>query len=130
MATEILDARGPDRLPLVERPGGPTGRGPLRHGDDGGGGPNAAFDPGQFGLWAFLGTVTMLFIGFTSAYIVRRTGADWRPLPLPSLLWVNTGVLLLSSAALEVSRRRRNGLDLRGLRVWLGATALLASLFV
>jgi cytochrome c oxidase subunit 3 len=129
MATEILDARGPDRVPLVERPGGPTGRGPVRHGDDGGG-PSAAFDPGQFGLWAFLGTVTMLFIGFTSAYIVRRTGADWRPLPLPSLLWVNTGVLLLSSAALEVSRRRRDVLDLRGLRVWLGATALLAALFV
>src|SRR4029453_17971547 len=88
------------------------------------------FAPGHVVLWAFLGTVTILFIGFTSAYIVRRTGADWRPLPLPGLLWVNTGVLLLSNAALEVSRRRRSALALRGLRVWLGATALLASLFV
>ena len=129
MATEILDARGPDRVPLVERPGGPTNRGPVRHGD-GGGGPNATFDPAQFGLWAFLGTVSMLFIGFTSAYIVRRTGVDWRPLPLPGLLWVNTGVLLLSSAALEIARRRRNALDLAGLRAWLGATALLAASFV
>ena len=82
MATEILDARAPRPVPVVERPGGPRGRGPVGHGDDGGG-PNATFDPAQFGLWAFLGTVSMLFIGFTSAYIVRRTGLDWRPLPLP-----------------------------------------------
>ncbi|PYQ39955.1 MAG: hypothetical protein DMF77_19860 [Acidobacteria bacterium] len=129
MATEILDARAPRPVPLVERPGGPTGHGPIGRGDDGGG-PSAALDPAQFGLWAFLGTVSMLFIGFTSAYIVRRTGIDWRPLPLPRLLWWNTAALLLSSVALEVARRRRTALDLRGLRLWLGATALLAGLFV
>ena len=129
MATEILDARAPRPVPVVERPGGPTGQGPIGRGDDGGG-PNATFDPAQFGLWAFLGTVTMLFIGFTSAYIVRRTGVDWRPLPLPGLLWVNTGVLLLSSAALEFARRRRSALDLSGLRLWLGVTAVLAAGFV
>ncbi|HEY8149315.1 MAG TPA: cytochrome c oxidase subunit 3 [Vicinamibacteria bacterium] len=129
MATEILDARAPDRVPLVERAGGPGGQPPLGHGDDGGG-PGASFDPAQFGVWAFLGTVTMLFIGFTSAYIVRRTGIDWRPLPLPRLLWWNTAALLMSSAALEVARRRRAALDRSGLRAWLGATALLAAVFV
>ena len=129
MATELLDARAPGLVPIAERPVGPPGHGPRGRGDDGGG-PNATFDPGQFGLWAFLGTVSMLFIGFTSAYIVRRTGIDWRPLPLPRLLWWNTAALLLSSVALEVARRRRAALDLSGLRLWLGATALLASLFV
>jgi cytochrome c oxidase subunit 3 len=129
MATEILDARAPTLIPLVERPGGPTGRGPVDFGDDGGR-SSAGFDPAQFGLWAFLGTVTMLFIGFTSAYIVRRTGFDWRPLPAPRLLWWNTAALLLSSLSLEVARRRRSALDLGGLRLWLGATAVLAALFV
>ena len=129
MATEILDARAPYPVPVVEGPGGPTGQDPIGRGDDGSG-PSAAFDPAQFGLWAFLGTVSMLFIGFTSAYIVRRTGIDWRPLPLPRLLWWNTAALLFSSVALEVARRRRAALDLHGLRLWLGATALLASLFV
>jgi cytochrome c oxidase subunit III len=130
MATEIVDARAPGLVPISERAGGPTGRGPIDHGDDGGGGASFVFDPAQFGLWAFLGTVSMLFIGFTSAYIVRRTGFDWRPLPLPRLLWANTAALLLSSAALEIARRRQRALDLSGLRVWLGATALLAGLFV
>src|SRR6266851_3914243 len=113
MATELLDARVPVGRPLVERPGGPTGPGPVDFGDDGGG-PHAGWGPARFGLWAFLGTVSMLFIGFTSAYIVRRTGIDWRPLPLPRLLWWNTAALLLSSVALEVARRRRAALDLRG----------------
>jgi hypothetical protein len=85
MATEILEARVPAGRPTAGL-GGPTDHGPKGRGD-GGGDPRSGFDPAQFGLWAFLGTVTMMFIGFTSAYIVRRTGMDWRPLPAPALLF-------------------------------------------
>src|SRR5713101_538680 len=106
MATELLDARLPARPPLVDRPGSPGGHGPVDHGD-GGGDPHAGWDPARFGLWAFLGTVSMLFIGFTSAYIVRRTAVDWRALPAPALLWWNTAALLLSSVTLERARQRR-----------------------
>ncbi len=65
----------------------------------------------QLGLWMFLATVAMLFAAFTSAYVVRRSGSDWRTTPLPPILWVNTLVLAASSAALEAgtwfgSRRR------------------------
>lgn len=58
----------------------------------------------RLGLWLFLATVTMLFAAFTSAYIVRRSTGDWRPIALPSLLWINTAVLVLSSVAVEVAR--------------------------
>ena len=63
----------------------------------------------RLGLWMFLGTVTMLFAAFISAYIVRPSGDDWRPALLPSLFWVNTAALAASSLALEfagVSGRR------------------------
>ncbi len=74
----------------------------------------------RLGLWIFLGTVTMLFAGFTSAYLVRQAGPDWQPLPRPPILWVNTGVLLLSSVLLEIGRRRS-----ASVRRWVsGATAL------
>jgi cytochrome c oxidase subunit 3 len=127
MATELLEARVPAGGPAASL-GGPTDRGPVDPGD-GGGDPRSAFDPAQFGLWTFFGTVTMMFIGFTSAYIVRRTGADWRPLPVPSLLFWNTAALLSSSVAVEAARRRRAAFDLAGLRRWLGAAGLLALLF-
>jgi len=62
-------------------------------------------DLAQLGLLMFLGTVTMLFAAFASAYVVRKGGADWTNIPLPSILWVNTAVLALSSVALEAAWR-------------------------
>jgi cytochrome c oxidase subunit 3 len=59
----------------------------------------------QLGLWMFLATVAMLFAAFTSAYLVRQGGDDWSRVELPAILWVSTIVLVLSSAAVEGSRK-------------------------
>lgn len=56
-------------------------------------------------LAAFLATVTMLFAGFTSACLIRRTGSDWTRLELSPLALANTLVLLASSATIELARR-------------------------
>jgi len=96
----------------------------------GGGGPELFGDPDRFGLLAFLGTVTMMFVGFTSAYVVRRAAADWRPLDVPSLMWLNTAVLLVSSAALERSRRFLRAEDAADTLRWLAATGALGVAFV
>jgi cytochrome c oxidase subunit 3 len=82
-------------------------------------------DPDRFGLLAFLGTLSMMFIGLTSAYLVRQTASDWRPLPAPAILWWNTGALLLSSAALEAARRGLRRLDLLTARRSMAAAGLL-----
>jgi cytochrome c oxidase subunit 3 len=63
-------------------------------------------DQVKLGLWMFLSTVTMLFAAFASAYVVRRSGSDWRPVTLPSILWWNTLVLTASSAAVEIANSR------------------------
>lgn len=112
--------------------GGPGGSGGLGQpgGGEGPSGDGLFADPDRFGLWAFLGTVSMLFIGFTSAYILRRASADWQPLAAPPILWLNTAALFLSSATLETARRRLRSWDLSGARAWLGATGLLGTLFV
>lgn len=46
------------------------------------------------------GTV-MLFATFTSAYLIRRAGADWARVPLPAAAWIAAGVLAVSSAVLH-----------------------------
>jgi cytochrome c oxidase subunit 3 len=86
-------------------------------------------DPPRFGLLAFLGTISMMFIGLTSAYLVRRTAADWRPLPAPAILWWNTGALLLSSVVLEGARRGLRRVDLITARRAMGAAGLLGLTF-
>src|SRR3989442_14853878 len=71
----------------------------------------------RLGLLVALTPVLMLFVSFTSAYIVRqglptldpRTNTlvrDWIPVKLPRLLFVNTCVLLLSSVGMELARRQ------------------------
>src|SRR5712671_1958499 len=70
----------------------------------------------RLGLLVALTPILMLFVSFTSAYIVRqglptldpRTNTlvrDWFPLPLPVLLFFNTGLLLVSSVTMELARR-------------------------
>jgi cytochrome c oxidase subunit 3 len=84
----------------------------------------------ELGVWMFLATVTMLFAAFTSAYIVRRSGSDWRPLALPSLLWLNTLVLATSSVVLEVGRRHARGGRWQAARRAILATAACGLLFL
>jgi cytochrome c oxidase subunit III len=86
-------------------------------------------DPARLGLWLFLGTVTMLFVGFTSAYIARRGSGDWRPLALPPVLWANSLALVASSVTLEIARRRLRRWE-PGVVAWLSATGGLGALFV
>lgn len=84
----------------------------------------------HLGMGIFLGTVTMLFAAFSSAYIVRgATSQDWQAIPLPSFLWLNTLVIVISSVTLELARRagRRNAWRPAG--IWLGTTLVLAMLF-
>jgi cytochrome c oxidase subunit 3 len=98
---------------------------------EGGDGSSGLFgDTNRLGMLAFMGTVSMLFIGFTSAYIVRRASADWRPLRAPGLLWLNTAILLASSLTLETARQRLRGWDLQGARFFVAATGFLGLLFV
>jgi len=94
-----------------------------------GGGDGGRPDPGspdygarlrraRLGLAVALTPITMLFVAFTSAYIVRQglptfdphtntVVHDWIPVPLPTRLFlVNTVVLLLSSVTIEYARRQ------------------------
>lgn len=60
-----------------------------------------AMSPKKFGLWLFLATVFMLFMSLTSAYIVRQADGNWTFFELPSLFWMTTVVILLSSVTMQ-----------------------------
>jgi cytochrome c oxidase subunit III len=69
--------------------------------------------PAKIGLGVFLAVVGSLFALFISAYSMRMNMVDWRALPVPRLLWFNTGALVLSSVALQWAyvAARRNNMD-------------------
>jgi len=58
----------------------------------------------SIGLVTFLAVATSLFGLFISAYTIRMRLPDWNPLAEPDLLWINTGILLLSSVAYQWTR--------------------------
>jgi cytochrome c oxidase subunit 3 len=71
----------------------------------------------RLGLIVALTGVVMIFVSYSSAYIIRqglptldpRTGTlvhDWLPLHLPSFLLINTLVLLISTITMELARRQ------------------------
>lgn len=71
---------------------------------------NYAPPPASTGIWVLLFSITMTFLAFTSALIVRQGSAlDWQHLALPPILYFNTVVLLLSSVTLEIGRREIRG---------------------
>jgi cytochrome c oxidase subunit III len=71
----------------------------------------ASLPAAKVGLGVFLAVAGSLFALLISAYSMRINLADWRALPVPQLLWFNTGVLVVSSVALQwayVAARRND----------------------
>ena len=100
-------------------------------GDYGKGGDGARrVETAKLGLWVAMGSISMLFASFTSAYIVRSAGQDWVPLEIPAILWLNTAILLLSSVTMEVSRRSFHRWQPITFRKWLLVTAVLGAAFL
>src|SRR5215208_6162915 len=71
-----------------------------------------------------------LFALMLTAYVMRMQLADWTPLPKLNLLWVNTGVLILSSVGLQWARDASVQEDMYGVKVGLLAGGVAAIAFI
>jgi len=111
--------------PLIGR-GGRSGKPPLSGsggGDDSGKNGSSPdyihrLRRARLGLFVLMVPIAMLFVSFTSAYVVRKglpslnqntnqLRTDWIPVDLPiQLLGVNTALLLASSVTIELARRK------------------------
>ncbi len=59
------------------------------------------------GVWVAMASIVMTFAAFTSAMIVRQGSSyDWQHFSLPSVLYLDTAVLLASSLVLEMARKK------------------------
>lgn len=57
--------------------------------------------PMKLALWVSLASITMMFAGFLSAYVVRQAAGNWFEFTLPKLFLVSTAIILMSSASLH-----------------------------
>src|SRR5437870_3943466 len=111
--------------PPLDPPGGRGGDGSPDSGSS-----MFPISKGQIGLWILLTAIIMLFAGLSSAYIVLRGVPDWQNIELPSLLWPNTAILLLSSFTIEFSRRAVRKNHLQTMKGWLAISGVLGLAFI
>ena len=86
--------------------------------------------PHKFTLWVAIGSIVMMFAGLTSAYIVKRSQANWALLEMPRIFWVSTGVILLSSLTIYLAPKAFGDRQMKKYRQLLGLTALLGLVFL
>ncbi len=71
-------------------------------------------NPQKFALWLGMGSIIMMFTGWTSAYIVKHAAGNWLEFGLPSLFYVSVGLIVLSSITLHISyisyKKQKEGL--------------------
>lgn len=107
-------------------------------GSGGGGGDGYESGPpiesAKLAMWVLLCSLAMLFLGFTSAYVVLRSGApSWPPPGLPALppwLWVSTAVIALSAFTMHTATASLKKGKVDRLKAALFVTAILGLLFL
>lgn len=89
-----------------------------------------SMNPKKFSLWLFMASIVMLFGAWTSAYIVKRGDAEWTEIVLPWHLWVNTGVIVLSSLTMLGATRAARKDNQSLLRLMIAITTILGVAFL
>jgi cytochrome c oxidase subunit III len=93
-------------------------------------GPAAAAVAARRWILVMLMPLTIMFLLVISAYLMRRTVADWQALTLPWHLFLSTALLVGSSAAFEWARRAVAIADLVAVRRGLMVAGALAFAFL
>ena len=82
------------------------------------------------GLGVFATVATSFFALFISAYFMRRQGMDWRPVAVPTVLWLNTAILIAASALFQRARYAARRKTMEALRNSLLAGGILTWIFL
>ncbi|MEN9701101.1 MAG: hypothetical protein RIR55_416 [Bacteroidota bacterium] len=86
--------------------------------------------PYQFFLWGGLGSIVMMFAGLTSAYIVKKSQANWLEFELPNVFMISTVVILISSFTIQMAVKKQKELNENQYRGFLAVTAILGLVFI
>jgi cytochrome c oxidase subunit 3 len=87
-------------------------------------------NPKKFLLWLFVVTIIMFFAALTSAYLVRSSDGDWLHFELPSMFWISSGVILLSSLTMQQGYFAAAKSNVGGVITWVIVTLILGGIFL
>jgi cytochrome c oxidase subunit 3 len=85
--------------------------------------------PHKYSLWIAMGSISMMFIGFTSAYVVKRSQANWVSFDLPAIFWLSTAVILTSSLTVHLALKQFRNRNMQAYKQLITLTAVLGIAF-
>ena len=86
--------------------------------------------PYKFTLWVGMGSIVMMFAGFTSALIVKRNQANWQGYDLPVIFWYSTFAILVSSLTIQLALRSFKQRNMATYRQLMMVTGVLGMVFI
>jgi cytochrome c oxidase subunit 3 len=145
---------GSGRKPPPEKRTGGNGDGDnFNNQPQGSRGPRERLSSARVGLFFALGGDMMFFVALVSVFFVTKSSGhfdsyshyinEWLPTAIPSILWLNTAVILFSSVTAEFARqsmfREQDAMDewiglgrplSKRATIWLSITLVLGGLFL
>ncbi len=97
-----------------------------------GGTPKGTRGASVTGIFVLMCASVMTFAALVSAMVVRRglNDSDWNRLPLPTILWWNTALLLVSSVVVDIARRKLRRGQRTEFNRWWTVGVVLGTLFL
>lgn len=86
--------------------------------------------PYKFTLWVAMGSIVMMFAGFTSAYIVKRSQVNWQGFDLPVIFTYSTLVIVASSVTIQLAVKYFKERRMNNYRQLMLLTAVLGTAFM
>ncbi len=86
--------------------------------------------PHKFTLWVGIGSILMMFAGFTSAYIVKRNQANWVTFDLPVAFWYSTAVIIVKQSYFVHGTKAFKQRDMAKYRSLMAVTLVLGIVFI
>src|SRR5215213_7392871 len=105
---------------------GPNGKKPGGNGWHGGDRSKRRFSPATYRItmWVVLAAIVMMFAALSSVYIMS-SAEQWRPVAMPPMFFVSTGLILVSSGTFHKAKRSLQRQQPRAYTRWLLVTLAL-----
>ncbi len=80
-------------------------------------------------MWLAMASITMMFAGFTSAYMVREGQGNWVYYKLPFIFWPSTFTIIISSVTMALGVKAFKARKMQQFRALISTTVVLGILF-
>ncbi|MEZ5045985.1 MAG: cytochrome c oxidase subunit 3 [Chitinophagaceae bacterium] len=86
--------------------------------------------PHKLLMWIAIGSIIMMFAGWTSAFMVRKAQGNWLLFTMPKAFWISTFVIVLSSITMYFAVNQFKKRKMQSYKLYFGLTALLGLAFM